>query len=482
MDTTAKPTQSAEPTEAGLPPEPFGSYRKPLERAAELALSYIEGLPERHVGVDAAAADEAGTRLMRPLAEDGEDPETVVAELAAAADPGLTAMNGPRYFGFVIGGTLPAALAADWLTSAWDQNAAMYGPSPAAAAVEASAGAWLVDILGFPAGTGVGFTTGATMANLTCLAAARHDVLRRAGWDVEADGLQGAPKVTVVAGEEIHPSMLKALRLVGLGQRSGLRVAVDDQGRMRPDALGLALDATDGPVIVAAQVGNVNSGASDPLEEILPFVRRLPNAWLHVDGAFGLWAAASPRLRAQVAGLADVDSAATDAHKWLNTPYDSGLAFIRNADAVRAAMSMSAAYLPASATEREPLEYVPEMSRRARGFPIYAALRSLGKRGVADMVERSCALATYLAEQLAADPAVRILNDVVLNQVLIRFGDDDEQTREVVRRVQADGTLWAGGTVWHGLAAMRLSVSGWSTSRADALRTVEAILRATHGR
>ena len=482
MDTAAKPTESTEPTLAGLPAEPFASYRKPLERAAELALSYIEGLPERHVGVDAAAADEARTKLMRPLAEDGENPEAVVAELAAAADPGLTAMNGPRYFGFVIGGTLPAALAADWLTSAWDQNAAMYGPSPAAAAVEASAGASLVDILGFPAGTGVGFTTGATMANLTCLAAARHEVLRRAGWDVEADGLQDAPKVTVVAGEEIHPSMLKALRLVGLGQRSGLRVAVDDQGRMRPDALGLALDATDGPVIVAAQVCNVNSGASDPLEEILPFVLRLPNAWLHVDGAFGLWAAASPRLRAQVAGLADVDSAATDAHKWLNTPYDSGLAFIRNEDAVRAAMSMSAAYLPASATEREPLEYVPEMSRRARGFPIYAALRSLGKRGVADMVERSCALATYLAEQLAADPAVRILNDVVLNQVLVRFGDDDERTREVVRRVQTDGTLWAGGTVWHGLAAMRLSVSGWATSRADAQRTVDAILRATHDR
>jgi glutamate/tyrosine decarboxylase-like PLP-dependent enzyme len=482
MDTAAEPTQSAETTDSGLPAEPFVSYRKPLERAAELALSYIEGLPERHVGIDAAAAEKARARLMLPLAEEGEDPEAVVAELAAAADPGLTAMNGSRYFGFVIGGTLPAALAADWLTSAWDQNAAMHGPAPAASAVEASAGAWLVDILGFPAGTGVGFTTGATMANLTCLAAARHEVLRRAGWDVEADGLQGAPKVTVVAGEEIHPSMLKALRLVGLGQRSGLRVAVDDQGRMLPDALGLALAAVDGPVIVAAQVGNVNSGASDPLEEILPLVRRLPNAWLHVDGAFGLWAAASPRLRAQVSGLAEVDSAATDAHKWLNTPYDSGLAFIRNEDTVRAAMSMTAAYLPASATEREPLEYVPEMSRRARGFPVYAALRSLGKRGVADMIERSCALATYLAEQLAADPAVRILNEVALNQVLVRFGDDDERTRAVVRRVQAEGTLWAGGTVWHGLAAMRLSVSGWSTSRADAQRTVDAILRATNGR
>ncbi len=482
MDTAAERTESAHPTDVGLPAEPFLSYRKPLERAAELALSYIESLPERRVGVDAAAAEKARARLTRPLAEDGEDPEAVVAELAAAADPGLTAMNGPRYFGFVIGGTLPAALAADWLTSAWDQNAVMYGPSPAAAAVEAAAGGWLVDVLGLPAETGVGFTTGATTANLTCLVAARHEVLRRAGWDVEADGLQGAPQITVVAGEEVHPSMLKALRLVGLGQRSGLRVAVDDQGRMRPDALALALDSTDGPVIVAAQIGNVNSGASDPLEEILSHVRRLPNAWLHVDGAFGLWAAASPRLRAKVAGLADANSVATDAHKWLNTPYDSGLAFIRNVDAVRAAMSMSAAYLPASATEREPLEYVPEMSRRARGFPVYAALRSLGKRGLAEMVERSCAVATYLAEQLATDPGVRILNDVVLNQVLVRFGDDDEQTREVVRRVQADGTLWAGGTVWHGHAAMRLSVSGWATTRADAQRTVDSILRASHGR
>lgn len=294
----------------------------------------------------------------------------------------------------------------------------------------------------------------------------------------EAEGLQGAPRVTVVAGEEVHPSLLKALRLVGLGQRTGLRIAADDQGRMPPEALRAALDGVAGPVIVAAQLGNVNSGAIDQLERIVPIVRELPNAWLHVDGAFGLWAGASPRLRPLVASLSEVDSAATDAHKWLNTPYDSGLAFIRNEAAVRAAMSMTAAYLPAAPGQREPMEYTPEMSRRARGFPVYAALRSLGRRGLADMVERNCDLAQLMARQLAADPAVRVLNDVVLNQVLVRFGEDDAMTREVVRRVQAEGTLWAGVTVWHGLGAMRISVSGWSTSEADALRSVEAILRA----
>ena len=465
--------------DAGLPAEPFATYRKPLELAAELALSYLEGIPDRRVGADVALAEQVRSRLARPLSENGEDPEAVVAELAAAADPGLTTMNGPRYFGFVIGGTLPAALAADWLTSAWDQNAGMHITTPAAA-VEVIAGAWLVELLGLAPETSVGFTTGATTANMTCIAAARHEVLRRAGWDVEADGLQGAPPVTVVAGEEVHPSVSKALRLVGLGQKTGLRVATDEQGRMRLDALRRALGSVSGPVIVAVQLGNVNSGAFDPLEQIVPLVRELPNAWLHVDGAFGLWAAASPRLRSLAAGLSEVDSAATDAHKWLNTPYDTGLAFVRNESAVRASMSIAAAYLPASPNERDPFEYAPEMSRRARGLPVYAALRSLGRRGLTDLIERSCAIATLMAERLAADPAVRILNDVVLNQVLVRFGDDDALTKEVVRRVQVDGTLWAGGTVWHGLGAMRLSVSGWSTSEADALISVEAILRALH--
>lgn len=479
-DFQSGPADTASRLDAGLPAEPFSTYRKPLGRAAELALSYLESLADRRVGADLALAEQVRSQFARPLAEDGEDPETVIAELAAAADPGLTAMNGPRYFGFVIGGTLPAALAADWLAAAWDQNAGMHLPSPAAAAAELTAGAWLVDLFGLAPGTSVGFTTGATTANLTCMAAARHEVLRRAGWDVEADGLQGAPQITVIAGEEVHPSMLKALRLVGLGQRTGLRVAVDDQGRMRLDSLRRALGTAEGPVIVVAQLGNVNSGAFDPLEGIVPLVRELPNAWLHVDGAFGLWAATSPRLRSLAAGLSGVDSSATDAHKWLNTPYDTGLAFIRNEPAVRAAMSMAAAYLPVSTTDRDPFDFVPEMSRRARGFPVYAALRSLGRRGLAQMIDRACAVATLIADGLTSDPEVRILNDVVLNQILVRFGDDDAMTQEVVRRVQADGTLWAGGTVWHGLGAMRISVSGWSTSEADAQRSVEAILWALH--
>jgi glutamate/tyrosine decarboxylase-like PLP-dependent enzyme len=479
MDSTTARTRVAGPRPTdpdlrrGLTDEPFASYRAALERAAEIGIRYVEGLPERRV----AAGGRSLPDLERPLGEDGADPLRVVDELAEAADPGLVAMNGPRYFGFVIGGTLPAAMAADWLASSWDQNAGMH-ITPAAATAERVAGEWLVDILGLRPGTSVGFTTGATTANLTCTIAARHAVLRRAGWDVEADGLAGAPKVTVVAGEEVHPSMLKALRVAGLGQRTGIRIPTDDQGRMRSAELARAVGDLTGPVIVLAQLGNVNTGALDPLGEIVATVRELPNAWLHVDGAFGLWAAASPGLRAAVDGLADVDSAATDAHKWLNTPYDTGLAFIADEPAVRAALSMSAAYLPASPTERDPFDLTIEMSRRARGFPVYAALRSLGRLGLAEMIDRSCAVARYMAESLASEPSVRILNDVVLNQVLVRFGEDDGLTREVIRRVQEDGTIWAGGTVWHGLGAMRISVSGWSTTAADASRSVEAIVRA----
>jgi glutamate/tyrosine decarboxylase-like PLP-dependent enzyme len=284
--------------------------------------------------------------------------------------------------------------------------------------------------------------------------------------------------VTVVAGAEIHPSMVKALRMVGLGAGTGIRVGVDRQGRILAEGVRDALARTSGPAIVVLQLGNVNSGAFDPLDEIVPMVRELPNAWLHVDGAFGLWAAASPRLRSLAGDLSGVDSAATDAHKWLNTPYDTGLAFIRNEAAIRAAMSISAAYLPATPGQRDPMEYVPEMSRRARGFPVYAALRSLGRRGLADMIDRNCAIASFIAERLSAVPGIGILNDVVLNQVLVRFGDDDAVTSDVIARVQRDGTLWAGGTVWHGLGAMRISVSGWSTGRVDAERSVEAIRRA----
>jgi glutamate/tyrosine decarboxylase-like PLP-dependent enzyme len=470
---------ASEAIDGGLPAEPFLEYRAPLERAAAIALEYLEGLPERRVAGDLAGATAAlGSGPSGHLPDEGLDAAEVVSELSAAVQGGLTAMNGPRYFGFVIGGTLPAALAADWLTSAWDQNAPMHLPAPAAAAVEITAGAWLAELLGFGSQTVVGFATGATTANLTCAVAARHEVLRREGWDVEANGLAGAPRVTVVAGEEIHPSMTKALRLAGLGARTGVRIPTDDQGRVRLEDLRATLAGMSGPTIVVLQAGNVNTGAFDPIGEAAELVRNLPNAWLHVDGAFGLWAAASASKRALVGDLSVVDSAATDAHKWLNTPYDAGLAFIRNEPAVRAAMGISAPYLPAVPGERDPMEYVPEMSRRARGFPVYAALRSLGRRGLAQLVDRNCAIAAYMAERLARHPGVRILNDVVLNQVLVRFAENDAITADVIAGVQRDGTAWAGGTVWHGLGAMRISVSGWSTSRGDADRSVGAILRA----
>jgi glutamate/tyrosine decarboxylase-like PLP-dependent enzyme len=400
----------------------------------------------------------------------------VVAGLARAAEPGLVANGGGRYFGFVVGGSIPAALAADWLTAAWDQNAGLYVLSPAAAVVEEIAGGWVAELLGLPAGVSVGFVTGAQAANTTGLAAARHEVLRRAGWDVEAAGLAGAPRVRVLAGEERHGTVDRAVRLLGLGTDSIEPVGTDAQGRMRPDALAERLAAGSGPAIVCAQVGNVNSGAVDPVGELCQ-VAAPAGAWVHVDGAFGLWAAASPGLRPLVAGVERADSWATDAHKWLNVPYDSGLVFCADPAAHRAAMGARANYLVHAADgERDPFDYNPESSRRARGFPVYAALRALGRQGVAELVDRCCALARRFAGRLAAADGVEVLNEVVLNQVLVRFGDDDALTREVVRRVQADGTCWLGGTSWHGTAAMRISVSSWSTDESDVDRSVAAVL------
>jgi len=392
-------------------------------------------------------------------------------------------MPGPRYFGFVIGGGYPVAVAADWLTSAWDQNAGIYATSPAAAVVEHVAATWVRTLLGLPPTAGVGFVTGGQMANFTCLAAARHDVLRKAGWDVEEHGLYGAPPITVVVGDEAHVTIFSALRYLGLGAGRVRTVEVDGQGRMRPDALAATLATCDGPTIVCAQAGNVNTGSFDSLAEIAPLTRGRA-AWLHVDGAFGLWAAASPALRHLVAGVELADSWATDAHKWLNVPYDSGLAIVADASAHRAAMSITAAYLvPGASDERDPLDWAPEFSRRARGFPVYAALRALGARGVAELVGRCCALARRMAQRLAAAPRVTVLNDVVLNQVLVRFaapdgGDADAFTRAVVEQVQRDGTCWLSGTTWQGKAAMRISVINWSTTEADADRSAAAILKA----
>jgi glutamate/tyrosine decarboxylase-like PLP-dependent enzyme len=450
-----------------------------LRRTAELAIGWRTGLAARRVGADPALTPEAlRASLGGPLPQAGSDAWAVVSGLADAADPGLIAMSGPRYFGFVIGGSVPAALAADWLTSTWDQNAGLYLATPAAAVVEEVAGDWLVELLGLPAGTSVGFVTGATMASTTCLAAARNAVLRSVGWDVEEDGLVGAPPVRVLVGADVHLSVLMALRYLGLGRGRAERVATDDQGRMDPDALAAALEGHSGPLIVCAQAGEVNTGAFDPFGPIVGLVRQHPGAWLHVDGAFGLWAAASPRLRQHIDGHAGADSWATDGHKWLNVPYDSGFAFVRDGAAHRAAMAGSAAYLPeAPGTTRDPWNYVPELSRRARGFTAYAAIRELGAQGIAALVERDHDLARRMAGRLARHPAVRVINEVVLNQVLVGVDDDDQLTRDVVARVQREGTTWLGATTFRGRARMRVSVSGWHTTPEDVDRSADAILR-----
>jgi glutamate/tyrosine decarboxylase-like PLP-dependent enzyme len=447
-----------------------------LKRAAGIALEFLDGLPGRRVG-PATGVDDLRSALGGPLPETGEDPMKVLEHLAQGADPGLVAMAGPRYFGFVIGGHLPAALAADWLTSTWDQNGTLYLTSPANSVAEEVASAWLLDLLGLPATASVGFVTGGQMANFTCLAAARHEVLRRAGWNVEADGLFGAPEIDVVLSTDAHVTILVALQMLGLGRQRVRRVATDDQGRMRIDSLREVLRERSGPRIVCAAAGNVNTGSFDHLEEVVAAARE-HGAWVHVDGAFGLWAAAVPGLRPLVQGAAGADSWAVDAHKWLNVPYDCGLAIVAHAEAHRAAMHATASYLPSSSDLRDPFDFTPEFSRRARGFTVWAALRSLGRSGMADLVERCCALARRMADHLRAEPGVEVLNDVVLNQVLVRFGDSDERTREVIRRVQEDGTCWLGGSLWHGKAAMRVSVSNWSTREADIDLSAEAILRA----
>jgi glutamate/tyrosine decarboxylase-like PLP-dependent enzyme len=447
-----------------------------LHRTAELAMAYLDGVAERPVGPP-VAADGLRAALEGALPPRGEDPVAVIDALAAGADPGLVASAGPRYFGFVTGGSLPAALAADWLTSAWDQNGFSYVASPAAAVIEEIAGRWVIEALGLRSDASVGFTTGATVANVVGLAAARHAVLARAGWDVEADGLIGAPAVRVLVGEEVHASALEALRVVGFGSDAPERVPVDGQGAMQAEALREWLADWSGPLIVLAQAGNVNTGAIDPIEAIIA-ATHAKGGWVHVDGAFGLWAAGSPRRRALLAGIDEADSVAADAHKWLNVPYDCGIAVVADRDAHYGSMRMSGAYLvPAPDRALDPFDWVPEGSRRARATTVYAALRSLGREGLAELVDRCCDLARRMADRLGVEPGIEILNDVTLNQVLVRFAGSDERTRAVIAAVQEDGTCWAGGTTWHGMAAMRISVSNWSTTEADMDRSAEAILR-----
>ena len=460
-----------------------------LDRTAGIARAWLDGVGERRV-YPAESPDELRRRFDTTLPEVGEDPVKVIEDLAAAATPGLVASPGPRYFGFVIGGSVPASIAADWLTSAWDQNGGLYVSSPASSIVEEVAARWILELAGLPEDSGVGFATGATMANFTCLASARSAVLDRVGWDVEAKGLQGAPTVRVVLGDEIHSTDVYALRLLGFGSATAVRVPSDEQGRMRADELRRVLElAPDAPTIVIAQAGNVNTGAFDPLDEIADAVGTAGNAWLHVDGAFGFWAAAAPSLRHLVAGMDRADSWTTDAHKWLNVPYDCGIAIVRESRWQERSMALTAAYLLAAERERDPYDWVAEGSRRARGYSVYAALRSLGRRGLTELIERDCACARRFATNLAPVPGIRILNDVVLNQVLVRFDAEDAsdiaagdaRTRRVIAAIQREGTMWAGGTTWHGLAAMRVSVSSWQTTEADVDRSCQAIVAAANG-
>ncbi|MGZ6124800.1 MAG: pyridoxal phosphate-dependent decarboxylase family protein [Myxococcales bacterium] len=458
--------------------------KRALDAAYAAALRFLGGVGERPVGASLDATT-LRARLGGPLPDAGEPAARVVEDLAREADPGLVATAGPRFFGFVIGGSLPAAVGADWLTSAWDQNAGLFVLSPAASVVEETVLRWLTELLVLPAGTGAGFVTGGQMANTTCLAAARQSVLARAGWDVGARGLGGAPQLAVLAGDEAHITVYGALRLLGLGDASVVKIASDGQGRMQPEALGDALRSRKGqPVIICAQAGNVNTGAFDPLADVTRLARE-HGAWVHVDGAFGLWAAASPATRHLVEGLEGADSWATDAHKWLNVPYDSGLAFVRDTAAHRAAMARSASYLQPSETDRDNYEWTPEFSRRARGFPVYAALRSLGRSGLSALIERCCAHARLFAGLLSAAPGVRVVNEVALNQVLVRFEppsatpeEGDAWTREVIARVQRDGTCWLSGTVWRRRTLMRISVCNWSTTGDDVRRSAAAILAA----
>jgi glutamate/tyrosine decarboxylase-like PLP-dependent enzyme len=454
-------------------------HRELFRRAAQLAADWLERLPERHVGAR-ATREELIDALGGPLPERGEAPAAALEWFARAMDPGLVASAGPRYFGFVTGAGLPAAMAVEWLGAVWNQNVSLNVLSPAGAAAEEVAIGWLLELLGLRRECSVGFVTGGQTANFTCLLAARNEVYRRAGWDVERDGLPGAPALRVIAGAEAHVSLFAALRMLGFGTAGVELVEADAQGRMKAADLRRVLETRrGGPTIVCAQAGNVNTGAFDPLPEIIEAAHQA-GGWVHVDGAFGLWAAASPRRRALLAGADRADSWATDAHKWLNVPYDCGIAITAHPKAHRAATTASASYLTtAGGPERNPFEWVPEASRRGRALPVYVALRTLGRHGVADLVDRCCVLAARMASALAAARGVRVLNEVVLNQALVRFGDSDEKTREVIARVQRDGTCWVGGTTWHGLHAMRISVSAWSTTDADADRSVEAILRAT---
>lgn len=448
-----------------------------LRHAAEIAMGFRRSLGE---GVQRPIQGFAEMRqaFAAALPEQGRDGFAVIEELAALAGPGLAAMTGPRFFGWVMGASHPVGVAADWLTSAWGQNAGGQTIAPAAAACEETAANWVLELLDLPRASSVGFATGATVANLTCLAAARGELLRRLGWDVEAKGLFGAPPIRVLVGEEAHASVFSALQLLGLGYDRVMRIPTDAMGRMLPAAIEAAMTGGGDPSIVIAQAGHINTGAFDPVGRIAEIAQRT-NGWVHVDGAFGLWARACPETAPLATGMDKADSWATDGHKWLQLPYDCGFAIVRKSEAHRRAMAITASYLPAvAADERNPAHYVPELSRRARGFMAWAMIRALGRQGVAQLVAHHCRIARRMAGALSEEAGIRVLNDVDLNQVVVRFGDADLATRRVIERVQADGICFAAGAEWKGLWIMRLSVTSWATREEDADRSVAAIIAA----
>jgi glutamate/tyrosine decarboxylase-like PLP-dependent enzyme len=441
---------------------------KMIDAFSDIAKDYLKSINSRKV-FPALEDIERMKRLDIPLQDHSIEPLEVMNELDEFGSPATVASAGNRYFGFVIGGASPAPLAANLLAGVWDQNAGIEVASPISSFIETICRKWLIGLLKLPVEVEVGFVTGATLANFTGLAAARHALLKRAGWDVEKDGLFNAPPIQVILGEEVHVSILKALSMLGLGRNNVKKVPVDSQGRMKANLIPKCSE----PSIVCVQAGNVNTGAFDPINEICE-IASLSNAWVHVDGAFGLWASVSPRYTHLVEGIHKADSWAMDTHKWLNVPYDSGIVLVRNKEHLISSMSTDAAYL-ISGINREPFRYVPELSRRARGIEIWAALRSLGKKGLASLIESSCDKATLFANKLSA-AGYRVLNDVVLNQVLVSFGDS-KTTKRVIQRVQEDGTCWCGGTEWQGQTAMRISVSSWRTTENDVEESSNVIIR-----
>ena len=454
-----------------------------LRQAAELAIRYRSELPSRPQRPLQGYA-EALAAFDGPLPEDGEPGEFVIDELAARAEPGLNATTGSRFFGWVIGGSHQVGVAADWLTSAWGQNAGNHHAMPSAAAAETVAARWLLELLDLPRESSVGFVTGATVANFVCLAAARGEVLRRVDWDVEANGLFGARPISVLIGDDAHTTVFSALQFLGLGHDRLVRIATDSQGQMLVEDFKRRAEAVIGPAIVILQAGQINTGGFDRFADIVPVARRI-GAWIHVDGAFGCWARACPPYRHLAEGLDACDSWATDGHKWLQTPYDCGYAIVRDADAHRRAMTIAASYLPPTMEgERDPSHFVPELSRRARGFATWAILRHVGRAGIAAMVDRHCRVARLIADRLRNDNTISVLNDVVLNQVLVRFGADgndergDELTRATVARIQRDGTVFAGGAKWRGRDVLRISVISWLTDEVAGEAAAEAILAA----